>query len=226
MGRLNEGDGGFRTSCPTITRVKRRRLEASTPWPPVGRDHRDPPDPCHGIRRPPRRAAGAGTCWRCGRTKRCSSAMAGRASARQPLRDARIQGRGRDPPRLKVPFKGPKSGPKPTRTGKLMAPSTSGSSVRPLIVSAAPPAVPKSFVGLSDSDNNPTVEPPDPWVAVNGTDVIQIVNSIVRVSTEPARRWRHCRRGPVLPPQRPDRHGRTHHLGRVPRSVGRHPDQL
>src|SRR6476469_7105587 len=86
-------------------------------------------------------------------------------------------------PHLKVPFKGSKSGPKPTSTGKLMAPSTSSSSVRPLIVSAAPPAVPKSFDGLSDADNNPTVEPPDPWVAVNGTHVIQIVSSLVRVST-------------------------------------------
>ena len=86
-------------------------------------------------------------------------------------------------PQPKVPFKGSKSGAKPTSTGKLMAPSTSSPSVRPLIVSAAPPAVPKSFVGLSNADNNPAVEPPDPWVAVNSTHVIQIVNSVVRVST-------------------------------------------
>ena len=86
-------------------------------------------------------------------------------------------------PRLRVPFKGPKTGAKPSSTGKLMAPATSSSGVHPLISSAAPPAVPKSFDGLSNADNNPAVEPPDPWVAVNGTYVIQAVNSLVRVST-------------------------------------------
>ncbi len=109
----------------------------------------------------------------------------GRSTLAQAAALGKNHPRGASPklPQLKVPFKGPKSGPKPARTGKLMAPATLSSSVRPLIVSAAPPAVPKSFEGLSNADNNPALEPPDPWVAVNGTHVIQIVNSLVRVST-------------------------------------------
>ncbi len=37
------------------------------------------------------------------------------------------------------------------------------------------------FAGLSEADAGP-LEPPDPWVAVNSTYVVQVVNTIVRVS--------------------------------------------
>jgi hypothetical protein len=51
-------------------------------------------------------------------------------------------------------------------------------------LAAAPDvAAAQSFEGLAASDEGGSIEPPDPWIAVNGSYVIQAVNSLVRIST-------------------------------------------
>ena len=60
---------------------------------------------------------------------------------------------------------------------------TKTSSMQPRIVAAPDPAAATSFDGIRSSDESDLIEPPDPWIAVNGTHVIQAVNSLVRIST-------------------------------------------
>jgi hypothetical protein len=58
------------------------------------------------------------------------------------------------------------------------------SGIRPSVVAAAPdPVAATSFPGISSGDESDLIEPPDPWVGVNSSYVIQAVNSLVRIST-------------------------------------------
>lgn len=52
----------------------------------------------------------------------------------------------------------------------------------PRIVAPPDVAVVKQFAGLGEAESG-NLEPPDPWVAANTTYVVQVVNSLVRVST-------------------------------------------
>ena len=89
------------------------------------------------------------------------------------------------PKRPTANFKGPKSGPQPTQAGTFVSPRSSA--LTPRIPTAAPPVLPMTFAGLAESDDYPAsglqLEPPDPWVAVNSSYVIQAVNSLIRVTT-------------------------------------------
>jgi hypothetical protein len=68
----------------------------------------------------------------------------------------------------------------PAKTTSLQ-PKQVARSVSPRIVSGPDVQVATQFAGLDEVDSGGWV-PPDPWVAVNSTYVIQVVNSIVRVS--------------------------------------------
>ena len=52
----------------------------------------------------------------------------------------------------------------------------------PFTPTAAPPAALPGFPGLSEGGPQTASEPPDPWVAVGPDDVIQVVNSAVRIT--------------------------------------------
>lgn len=69
----------------------------------------------------------------------------------------------------------PALGTSPTATGTT-APKMSTALANP------PFSVQQSFAGLTDGDNHAGAEPPDPWVAVGPTAVVQSVNSIVRIT--------------------------------------------
>jgi hypothetical protein len=76
------------------------------------------------------------------------------------------------PRRRSVPIAHPPA--RAMRTSSLSAPT-------PKIV-APDVAVAKQFAGLTLAESG-NFEPPDPWVAANTTYVVQVVNSVVRVST-------------------------------------------
>jgi hypothetical protein len=57
-----------------------------------------------------------------------------------------------------------------------------GSALTPRIVAPPDVTIAKQFAGLTSAESG-NLEPPDPWVAANTTYVLQVVNSMVRVST-------------------------------------------
>jgi len=57
-----------------------------------------------------------------------------------------------------------------------------GSAPTPRIVAPPDVTIAKQFAGLALAESG-NLEPPDPWVAANTTYVVQVVNSMVRVST-------------------------------------------
>ena len=78
-------------------------------------------------------------------------------------------------PRLSAGFRGKTTSTAPTRIATV--------GLAPRLVTATPPTAAVGFPGLTAADNDTAQEPPDPWVAVNATYVVQAVNSAVRIST-------------------------------------------
>jgi hypothetical protein len=108
---------------------------------------------------------------------RGSAIARGRATVAEAARAALANPRSEHAalPRLSTGFRGVTRSTAPTRVATL--------GPAPRIVNATPPTAASSFPGLSSADNSTAQEPPDPWVAVNASYVVQSVNSVVRIST-------------------------------------------
>jgi hypothetical protein len=114
-----------------------------------------------------------------GRPVRINAKVAARAAADAP-RKAKALGR------LKVPFAAGHAAA-PTKAGSLNLanPGTGASrlSIGPRIVIPQPtPVVTTSFPGLNHAEACGSCEPPDPWIAVSASYVVQTTNGAVRIT--------------------------------------------
>lgn len=74
----------------------------------------------------------------------------------------------------------------PSRTEPSIRDARSGEATDtrlPLIPAPSDPISSGAFPGVGAGDEGGAIEPPDPWLAVNSTHIVQAVNSLVRVST-------------------------------------------
>jgi hypothetical protein len=80
-----------------------------------------------------------------------------------------------------LPFRSVKVAHPATPRGASLQKSPTSSSVKPRIVAGPDVEVAQQFTGMTEHESGDFV-PPDPWVGVNGTYVVQVVNSTARIS--------------------------------------------
>jgi len=100
----------------------------------------------------------------------------GRIDARAAAKAAAASPRALPAPRAPL-----RAGPKHLKEGPASLRATTGKDA-PRITSVSPVVV-QSFPGNGDDRDGLSLEPPDPWIAVNASYVVQATNGLVRMST-------------------------------------------